>query len=147
MSERIEKRGRDAHGNEIVEGAWAVHPQGYIVFVPAFAPLKAGFRWATAEEVESGKAGDAPPAAEAESSAPMPIEGRYLVHPDGHVFLSPKFAPSQLKDGFRVATAAEIASGRAAQDEPEEPVSPTETGDEQQTAPPAASGEQSVDGS
>jgi len=56
MSERINKYGTDYHGESILEGWYGVSPSGQVVMCPARMPLKPGWRYATAEEVEHGPA-------------------------------------------------------------------------------------------
>jgi len=71
MSEKIEKFGKDAHGQQCSEGFYAVHPDGHVVLLPPSSQLKPGFRYATESEVASGKP-DAPAAAPASEPAALP---------------------------------------------------------------------------
>lgn len=70
--EAIHDTGLDAHGEEVSNGFYAVHPQGHLVLVKE---LKPGFRIASDEDIAAVEKAEADRvAAEVPPASPTPVE-------------------------------------------------------------------------
>lgn len=74
MVSALHEFGRNTAGTKIDRGFYAVDPSGHLVLLPPSAPLKAGWRLATREDIDAKQFAEEVRKAEAEQVAAPAIE-------------------------------------------------------------------------